>query len=64
MENITLAELVKLYETDCDSECDKCPLGTRAIKRTSDLPELPEGLDLCALFDYINQNSPAKPGKT
>ena len=51
-----VVELAQIYEADCDGNCDKCPLGSPVTKISSDLPKLPKDINICALFDYINQN--------
>lgn len=55
---LTLIELAILYVADClgCTESD-CPLNVEIKEHTSDLPDLPPGLKICSLFDYISQNS-------
>ena len=52
---LKLTELVLRYVRDCDGECANCQLGSMPMSHSSDLPELPQGLKLCELFDYISQ---------
>lgn len=59
---VELMKLVIAYVTDCDG-CpnEDCPLCVEVTKHTPDLPELPSGLILCNLFDYISQNRMERP---
>ena len=52
---LKLTELALKYVCDCDGDCTNCQLGSVAMAHTDDLPELPQGLNLCALFDYVTQ---------
>jgi hypothetical protein len=57
---LDLVRLVLLYVGDCNSSrgagCATCPLGVPVTRHTNDLPDLPSGIILCNLFDYISQN--------
>ena len=52
---LKLMELSIMYVSDCDGPCTSCPLDVEPMSHTSDLPELPPGLNVCNLFDYISQ---------
>ena len=53
---LNLNELTLRYVYDCDGVCANCKLGHSPTNHSVDLPELPSGLMLCHLFDYISQN--------
>ena len=52
---LKLTELSLRYVGDCDGDCDACLLGIAPMTHSGDLPELPPGLKICELFDYISQ---------
>jgi len=54
---LKLIELALLYIEDCEGSCEDCPLHAEPKRKADELPDIPPGITLCDLFDYIACNS-------
>ena len=59
-ERYSLDELLKIYQGDCEGECELCPLVGKIATVGEAFKETNEKNTLCSLLDRINWNRPEK----